>query len=132
MKRCLILVLMFCVVSVGAGAATCIGGNEYEGKNGHTYCISNRGMNWWSAFQWCKAQGRHFATPSEVCDYDGDVWGSGSCSNLLVGREIADQWGWLNLGLDASRSLVILFGNKSLYSTATPNNKTMQNRAICY
>lgn len=132
MKKWLIICFGVVFVAQSVFAGTCIGGKEYVGRNGHSYCISNRGMNWWSAYQWCEAQGRRFATPSEACDYNGEAWGSGYCSNLVVGSELSSQWGWLNLGLSASRSLIILFGNKALFSTTTQNDKNQANLAICY
>ncbi len=54
--------------------AACEGGTESNG-----FCISNIELNWWSASNWCKANGRHLATMYEVCpDWDGNT-GSGKC-----------------------------------------------------
>ena len=131
MKRCLILALMFCVVSVGAGAATCVGGKEYEGKNGHTYCISNRGMNWWSAFQWCEAQERHLATPSEACDYDGTSWGGGLCENLRLGEGVLwrSQFGWLAMSKSEETAYAFLF---IASADIASHKKTTMQPAVCY
>ena len=55
--------------------AACEGGTESNGV-----CISNIKLNWWSAANWCKANGRHLATMYEVCpDWDGNT-GNGKCS----------------------------------------------------
>ena len=54
MKRGLIICLCVMFMAQGVLAGACVGGTEYVGKNGHSYCISSRGMNWWSAVLWCK------------------------------------------------------------------------------
>ena len=54
--------------------AACEGGTESNG-----FCISNIELNWWSASNWCKANGRHLATMYEACpDWDGNI-GYGKC-----------------------------------------------------
>ncbi len=64
-----------------AQAATCESGKLVTGNNGHEYCQSNNTMNWWSAYTWCEAQGRHLATMYEVCPtWDGSI-GSYKCAN---------------------------------------------------
>ena len=42
-----------------ASAETCERGSLQTGQNGHVYCLSWNDMNWWSAYTWCQAQGRH-------------------------------------------------------------------------
>ena len=73
-----------------ARAATCEGGKLATGKNGHEYCYSNNEMNWWSAYTWCEAQGRHLASMYELCPDTGEglnnEWDGRTgvqCANLI-------------------------------------------------
>lgn len=64
-----------------ANAATCEGGTLATGENGHEYCQSNNYMNWWSAYTWCEANGRHMASIYEICpEWDGST-GEYKCAN---------------------------------------------------
>lgn len=67
-----------------ASAANCNGGERVTAGNGHEYCRSDSSsMNWWSAYAWCEAQGRHLATIYELCpDWDGSM-GTNKCSNYV-------------------------------------------------
>ncbi len=71
------------ILTIGsaANAATCEGGTLATGENGHEYCRSNLRMNWWSAYAWCEANGRHMASMYEICpDWDGST-GENKCTN---------------------------------------------------
>ncbi len=58
--------------------AACEGGTEVEG-----FCMSGIDLNWWSAANWCKANGMHLATVYEVCpDWDGNT-GRGKCGRTF-------------------------------------------------
>ena len=62
-----------------AHAESCEGGTLQTGDNGHVFCQSNNSMNWWSAYAWCEAQGRHLATMYEISPiWDGST-GDGKC-----------------------------------------------------
>ncbi len=74
-----------------AQAETCESGKLVTGNNGPVYCQSNNAMNWWSAYTWCEAQGRHLATMYELCPvWDGSI-GSDRCANTNDGF---DGSGW--------------------------------------
>ena len=67
MKKLLLATMMVLVTATPAMAA-CEGGTEQNG-----ICMSNISLNWWSAANWCKANGRHLVTMYEVCpDWDGN------------------------------------------------------------
>ena len=72
--------------AASSAKAACEGGSIVTGlDNKHEYCYSNNSMNWWSAYTWCEAQGRHMATIYELCpDWDGSLYGGGgpTCNNL--------------------------------------------------
>ncbi len=78
--------------------ATCNGGTEVTGQNGHVYCRSNITMNWYSAFAWCDTQGRTLATMEQMCDIDetqrwDGTTGTGKCLNI-IGTGDSDQNVW--------------------------------------
>ena len=76
------IVTCFLTIGSAANAATCEGGSLITGANGHEYCQSNNTTNWWSAFTWCEAQGRHLATVYEACpEWDGAT-GQSKCMNM--------------------------------------------------
>ena len=75
MKKILLATIVAAFMATSAHAA-CEGGTLSDDGQ---FCISNITLNWWSASNWCKANGRHLATVYEVCpDWDGNK-GSGKC-----------------------------------------------------
>ena len=69
MKKLFLTMCLTALLSTPAIAA-CDGGTwSDDGK----FCISNIFINWWSAANWCKANGMHLATMYEACpDWDGN------------------------------------------------------------
>ena len=62
-----IIVLGLCLITSSTHAA-CDGGQIITGlENQLSFCYSDRVMNWWSAFSWCRANGGHLATFAEAC-----------------------------------------------------------------
>lgn len=94
MKRLLILLSLLYVFPA---YASCEGGTEITGKNGHVYCMSNVLMNWYSAFAWCDSQGRTLVTMEQACDideterWDGGV-GEGKCLNMVEAGSNRNAW----------------------------------------
>lgn len=52
------------------------------GKDGHVYCASNPGINWWSAFAWCEAQGRKLVSLKHCNGINGNITGDSQCPNF--------------------------------------------------
>ncbi len=74
MKILNILTIAAITLNVGIVQAACEGGTLTTGPSGHEFCISTKGMNWWSAYAWCEANGRHFASIYELCPtWDGSI-----------------------------------------------------------
>ena len=70
MKKLFLTICLTAMLSTPAIAA-CEGGTEYT-VDGDTFCMSSIDLNWWSAANWCKANGMHLATMYEVCpDWNG-------------------------------------------------------------
>lgn len=105
MKLNTLVISLILVVSTPSMASTCIGGLTFQGKNGHEYCLGPAGLNWWSAHQWCNAQGRRLATPNEACDHNTYIWGGNApqCPNLSgidASPNMNYEQVWLNLIAD--------------------------------
>ena len=84
--------------------------------NEHTFCKSNKTMNWWSAFAWCESQGRKLAEFSTMCPgltpYPYNT--TGDCPNL---QGLAESgWVWSSLAWGSSYALLV-----NLSSGAVPS-----------
>ena len=64
MKKILILVCGILMVSFVANACE---GVVVKGKSGASYCLSKHQMNWYSAYAWCKDQGKDLVELKNVC-----------------------------------------------------------------
>ena len=64
--------------------------------NGHTFCKSDNKMNWWSAFTWCKSNGRNLASFAMACPEKPTSINNvkGACPNL---QGVSSGVVWLNL-----------------------------------
>ena len=81
MKNLFLAVCLMAMLSSPV-VAVCNGGTEFT-VDGDTFCISDIRLNWWSASNWCQANGMHLATIYEVCpDWDGNG-GSGKCGRTF-------------------------------------------------
>ena len=75
--------ILFCINTANA----CNGGQVITGKfNNHSFCVSDKVMNWWSAHQWCRAQGYVLSTPDRACNYTLSgidyTWQDKQCTNI--------------------------------------------------
>ncbi len=110
MKK-IVLLIVLSLLATTQGHAACVEGTEITGKNGHVYCMSNVGMNWYSAFAWCDVQGRTLATVRQICDIDEtQKWtggeGVGGCLNM-VGVSSEDKNVWSAIPQSASHAYVV-------------------------
>ena len=72
MKNILFLACIIGLMSISVAYAKCDGGTEITNSVGTIFCRSNVKMNWWSAYSWCKANGREMATIYDLCpNWDG-------------------------------------------------------------
>ena len=113
-----------------AQAESCEGGTLQTAENGHVYCRSTIYMNWWSAYTWCEAQGRHLASMYEICPtWDGTI-GEGKICNLSSFPR--DVYNWTSTALESNYTFAVdktwVLGNNSYNGW---RNKTL-NRALCY
>ena len=112
----------------GALAETCEGGTLQTGENGHVYCQSNSKMNWWSAYTWCEAQGRHLATMYEACPtWDGAI-GHGKMCNLNSFSN--DEYNWSSTAFESNYAFS--FTKTYVENRGSPRDKTIYCRALCY
>ena len=102
--------------------ATCERGSLETGENGHVYCLSWNDMNWWSAYTWCQAQGRHLASMYEICP----TWdGGGKNCNLSTFSTNVAMWSATAYGTD----IVFSHDKSNVYHNRLRN---LTNRALCY
>ena len=132
MKK-ILFTLIICTFFVNVAKAECWG-NEVTGKNGHTYCASKQQMNWYSAFAWCHAQGRHLVTVNELCDYGNKIWGKNQiwCENFRsvdssITSKLIPYW---SVNIDNDGKAYMQKGSVS--DLIIPLEKTGQYKACCY
>lgn len=128
------LALGMILFSQTAMAGTCKEGEEFTGKNGHTYCVSNVQMNWWSAFNWCSAQGRHLASMDEICTNGNDRWLGGqanaSCPNVIgMGP---NKGSWSSLGKGTGDVYRVVLSSGSVYHNGDGSARHLSAYSICY
>ncbi len=53
--------------------------------NGMEFCLSNKDMNWWSAFTWCESVGGHLVSFERLCPGTPMVENrtNGACANIV-------------------------------------------------
>ena len=120
MKK-LLLILALTVVLPSMAYAKCDGGTEIEGKNKHVYCLSDKQMNWWSAFAWCKANERPLATMDQACNNQN--WSSG-CANMKISIE---KWAWTAIASGDDKAYGV-----GLNGGVNTHPRTINAYALCY
>lgn len=131
MKK-ILFTLIICTFFVNVAKAECWG-DEVPGNNEHIYCVSKQKMNWYSAFAWCHAQGRHLVTMNELCDYGDKIWGKNhtTCANNIAAdiavRKRAPHW---SVNIDDDGNAYASYGD--LYSDTNTYGKTATHTACCY
>lgn len=123
MKKILLTLIISISMTMSANAACEHGTLSDDGR----FCISNITLNWLSAANWCKANGRHLASIYEVCpDWDGNK-GSRKCLTTLnyIGTVFTST-------VSDSDSVFCIFpganGTSGLVTTCARNSK---NSAMC-
>ena len=138
MKKWFILVCA-CLLAAPTMAQTCNGGTLVPSHkttdegcdgntcNGHIFCKSDKGMNWWSAFAWCESQGRKLADTATMCPNRSPVADdtAGGCPNL---QGVGDnQYVWSTLAYGGAYVAVVNLSSGSFHS----GNRTYEFFAFC-
>ena len=97
--------LLFCINTANA----CEGGQVITGQyNNHSFCVSDKAMNWWSAHQWCRAQGYVLSTPDRACNYTISgrdyTWQDKQCINISA------RIFWLDYVNEEKKALAFVHG----------------------
>ena len=95
--------------------------------NEHTFCKSDKDMNWWSAFAWCESHGRKLADLSVMCPGVSQTPANtvGDCPNLQGTGD--NQYVWSSLAHKTSRAILV-----NLSSGAVPSyDRGYDNYALC-
>ena len=137
-----------CAVLMGTGSSTtmaaeCVGGTlitansaSHDGVdcgennmfcNGHTFCKSNNIMNWWSAFTWCKSNGRNLASFAMACPEKptSNNYVTGACPNL---QGVSSGWVWTNLASGSHNAFNV---NSSSGAVSSVNSRFTNDAALC-
>ena len=133
MRKVIVFLMCACfATSVMATEPTCEdhGGTTITANNGTTFCKSDKGMNWWSAFTWCESQGRSLAEFSKMC---GNVSQSpsnteGDCPNL---QGKGDAWVWSSLAYDSYAAIIVNLSSGALFAYGRHDGGTGHPCALC-
>ena len=137
------IVFLTCVFAMSAMAAepTCNGGStitshkatdegcDLKTCNEHTFCKSNKDMNWWSAFAWCESQNRKLADFTTMCPNVSQSASniSGDCPNLHgVGGDVGL---WSSLASDKWNAFLVNSSSGAIF-TGSRNSPAVR-RAFC-
>ncbi len=76
------LFALVCGILMISSAANACEGITIKGKSGASYCLSKQGMNWYSAYAWCQAQGMELIDAEKVCNTITDT-----CAELKMSSD---------------------------------------------
>ena len=128
MKIFKILTLAFLLTGASAWAS-CENGTSLT-LSDKNFCISTFRMNWWSAFNWCEAQGGHFASFQEICNMATPT----SSSTYAYGcKTIGDSNivnAWMSTAVDKTRAGYFDHFTGTVLRYAIANRTTLLN-AMC-
>ena len=99
---------------------------DYCPSPAKSFCISNNGMNWWSAFNWCKSNGGTLASFNSACPNTPVRTNNtaGACPALQgVG---ASNFYWTSMGSGTSNAFFV-----NLSSGAVFNGSRNTNGSLC-
>ena len=106
-------------------------GSLFNGQNSGTYCVSNIGMTWWSAFTWCTGIGGKLATWAEACP--GSAVGN-KCANMQRGEDPA-VCAWTAEPIDSAAAYCIRtfdgYTNNCGAGNFTPKRTESYIKALC-
>lgn len=120
MKKLFLTAVMAIVMATPVHAA-CEGGTLSDDGQ---FCISDITLNWWSASNWCKANGRRLATMYEVCpDWDGND--DAVCP--VISRSIGSKYLWTATVLENNKA----FNVRASDGLVNYYERTFSERALC-
>ena len=127
MKKILFVLCIFSSVANAEISCEDAGGTLYKGNDGETeYCLSSRGMNWWSAHAWCQALGLELVDLQTECEKktisNSITW---HCPQLRIGKNMCLAW-TKNISA-SSKAMNIEIGGGAIYIDV----KTGLYKALC-
>ena len=108
-----------CSPATANTAATC---------NEHTFCKSDKPMNWWSAFAWCESQGRKLTEFKTMCPGVSQTSSNtaGDCPNL---QGKGDVWVWSSLAYFSDTALIVNLSSGAVFGFYARNDD--KRHALC-
>ena len=94
------------------------------------FCKSGQGMNWWSAFNWCKSIGRSLAKFDQMCPNTQTAVNNtnDACPALKGGG--GNNWVWSNVGFGSNSALVVKLSSGAV-DYATHGRNANNGYALC-
>ena len=95
------------LASTSVGAA-CNGGRTFA-TDGITFCMSNVTMNWWSAFNWCQANGQVLAHIATACP-GIQAWpnaNAGACSWTWHSTNGVNAFAWTSMAHEGEQAIAV-------------------------
>ena len=130
MKKSLFLACLIGILSTASAysyTGDCIGGTIITTTAGKTFCRSDIDMNWWSAQNWCKANGSNLATMYEMCpNWDGNT-GYETCPELENKTDGGDAWS----ATVHDNNYAFAVNLKSAYVASNYRDRTNATHAFC-
>ena len=123
------LVALMSTTSAYSYTGECKGGTIVESTTGATFCMSNKGMNWWSAQAWCQVNGSQLATMYEMCPSWDSNTGDGKCPELN-GKVGGYAWSATAAGSDYAFYVNLLYGAVNSYNSRS-SREYSGNYAFC-
>jgi len=111
--------MLICAVLITSTAANaCNGISVHSGK----YCISKHRMNWYSAYDWCKSQGKTMPTLEALCG------SKSSCASAALTEAdqnkitenggITDEAAWVNTSVNTTYAYHVYLAKGATYGGA--------------
>lgn len=121
MNRKLFLLCLVGLMMSASANADCEGGTVIG-----SYCRSNKLMNWWSAYNWCKSNSMRMPTIYDICpSWDGNK--GYKCSEMAFGT--GQLYGWTTTAEGEDSAYIINFDAGQVSSPNSDNYRSRTERA---
>ena len=94
--------------------------------NGMEFCVSNKTMNWWSAFTWCESVGGKLASFEHMCP--GSQMVEGACPNLT---KVGDTTVYSNAGWSTTLAMLVTLSDGRVWNGWSPISRRGSAMALC-
>ena len=130
------ILLLTCGILMTASVAQACAGITVKGTSGYSYCMSKFTMNWYSAYAWCKDQGKNLIVLDEVCN----TTSIGTCSELKLSDAEKENitkngakldWVWTATSVDTSKAFRVTLASGIISNSANFYGRNDAHFALC-